>query len=110
MRLRPSKKSQETSTGAAAVIAAGRAQLELSLKEDPGRQEILNRYDRHSQDLYDGLNAVYAVDIMFPDPIRIITEVHRQRKPQLRHRDQMRTLQPDWFLDWSRSHRMPRGG
>jgi len=97
MRLRPSKKSQETSIGAAAVIAAGRTQLELALKEDVSRQELLNRYDRYAQDLYDGLSAVYAVDAMFPDLIRIITGVHRQRIPQLRHRDQMCTLQPDWF-------------
>ena len=97
MKLRPSKKSSDSATGASAVLAAGRVQLDADLREDPNRQEILNRYDRYSQDLYDGLAAVYPVDRMFPDLLRVIADLHHKRNSRLRHRDQVRTLQPDWF-------------
>src|ERR1019366_4514692 len=79
------------------VIAAGRKQLSDLLSQDANRQEVLDRYDRYAQDLYDGLSVVYAADAIFPKLLEIIAGVHSNRSPALRHRDQMRTLQPDWF-------------
>jgi len=97
MKLRPSKKSRESKTGPLSVISSGRFELETYLHDDPNRQEVLNRYDRYAQDLYNGLAAVYPVDTIFPEILRIIGDIHKKRSPRLRHRDQVRTLQPDWF-------------
>ena len=66
MKLRPSRKSRESKTGPLSVISAGRYELEAMLQDDPNRQEVLNRYDRYAQDLYNGLAAVYPVDEIFP--------------------------------------------
>ena len=97
MKLRPSRKSRESKTGPLSVISAGRYELEAMLHDDPNRQEVLNRYDRYAQDLYNGLAAVYPVDEIFPEILTIIYQIHKGRSPRLRHRDQVRTLQPDWF-------------
>ena len=97
MKLRPSRKSRESKSGPLSVISAGRFELASLLQDDPNRQEVLNRYDRYAQDLYNGLAAVYPVDEIFPEILNIIFQIHKARSPRLRHRDQIRTLQPDWF-------------
>ena len=97
MKLRPSKKSRESKSGPLSAISSGRFELESLLADDPNRHEILNRYDRYAQDLYNGLGAVYQADEVFPEIINTIASIHKSRSPRLRHRDQVRTLQPDWF-------------
>ena len=44
---------------AARAIAAGRARLASALAGDPDLADLLSRYDRWAQDLWDGLATVY---------------------------------------------------
>jgi amylosucrase len=80
-----------------AALAAGRRRLASGLGGDDAAGEILTRYDRWCQDLWDGLDTVYDAAAVLPAVIDVIADVHRQRSARLRQRDRERILRPDWF-------------
>ena len=83
----------------AKVIQNGRQSLEKSLAGDADLISLLDRYDRWSQDLWDGLEVVYDPNKVLPQIIDAIVQIHKNRSEALRHRDHQRILQPDWFQD-----------
>ena len=82
---------------ATAALAEGRARLAALLAEDPGRIDVLARYDRWAEDLWDGLATVYDAAAVLPAVIDVIAQVHSARPDPLRQRDRERVLRPDWF-------------
>ena len=83
----------------AQAILAGRQRLEKALAGDQDLASLLDRYDRWSQDLWDGIEVVYDAHTVLPQIIDVITRIHKARTKELRHRDAQRILQPDWFQD-----------
>ena len=83
----------------AQVIQASRRRLEKNLAGDADLFLLLDRFDRWASDLWDGLADIYEADKVLPQIIDVITEIHKNRSKKLRHRDNQRTLQPDWFQD-----------
>ena len=83
----------------AQAILAGRQRLEKGLEGDADLATILDRYDRWACDLWDGLEVVYDAHTVLPQVIDVIARIHKARSKQLRHRDNQRVLQPDWFQD-----------
>lgn len=81
------------------VISANRQRLELALKGDADLASVLDRYDRWVQDLWDGIAAIYDPYVVVPQVIDVIAQIHKARSDKLRHRDNQRILQPDWFQD-----------
>ncbi len=78
-------------------IEASRKRLADNVKSDAGSDELLARFDRWSEDLYDGLAAVYSADEVLPRVVDLISSIYRARSSELRKRDAARILQPDWF-------------
>ena len=83
----------------AQVIQASRQRLEKNLAGDADLFLLLDRFDRWASDLWDGLADIYEADKVLPQIIDVITEIHKNRSKKLRHRDNQRILQPDWFQD-----------
>ncbi len=79
------------------TIESGRKRLSSALKNDPQSEELLLRFDRWAEDLYDGLAAVYPVDTVFDQLVDVIAGIFLSRSSELRARDNQRLLQPDWF-------------
>lgn len=79
------------------TIDAARKRLANNLKSDPGLAEILLRYDRWANDLYDGLAAVYPAESTMEKIVDVIAGIFAARSQELRNRDQARILSPDWF-------------
>ena len=78
-------------------VSDGRERLAAHLAGDPDLNEVLTRYDRWADDLWDGLSAVYDASAVLPEVIDVIAAVHEGRSPALRQRDRERILRPDWF-------------
>ena len=78
-------------------VSDGRERLAAHLADDPDLNEVLTRYDRWADDLWDGLSAVYDASAVLPEVIDVIAAVHEGRSPALRQRDRERILRPDWF-------------
>ena len=83
----------------AEVIQSSRRRLEEALAGDSDLPALLDRFDRWSQDLWDGLEVVYDAPIVLPQIIDVMVQIHKNRSKALRHRDSQRILQPDWFQD-----------
>lgn len=79
------------------AIAQARARLATALAGDPDLDILLARYDRWSQDMWDGVASVYEPVAALDGLVDVIARVHKSRGPQLRARDLDRTLSPDWF-------------
>ena len=79
------------------TIDAARKRLANNLKSDPGLAELLLRYDRWANDLYDGLAAVYPAESTMEKIVDVIAGIFAARSQELRNRDQARILSPDWF-------------
>jgi amylosucrase len=78
-------------------IEAARKRLSQALKNEPESAVLLTRFDRWAGDLYDGLAAVYPVDDVLPKVIDVIADIYQARSAELRSRDNVRILNPDWF-------------
>ncbi|MFM6940361.1 MAG: alpha-amylase family protein [Candidatus Planktophila sp.] len=78
-------------------IDTARKLLATNLKADPQLNELLIRFDRWVDDLYDGLAAVYPVEEVMTKIVDVIAKIFAARSPELRTRDQERLLRPDWF-------------
>lgn len=83
----------------AQAIQASRQRLEKALAGDADLASLLNRFDRWSQDLWDGAEVVYDAHTVLPQIVDAIVRIHKARSKELRHRDDQRILQPDWFQD-----------
>ena len=83
----------------AQAIQASRQRLEKALAGDADLDSLLNRFDRWSKDLWDGAEAVYDAHTVLPQIVDAIARIHKARSKELRHRDDQRILQPDWFQD-----------
>ena len=83
----------------AQAIQASRQRLEKALAGDAELNSLLDRFDRWSQDLWDGAEVVYDAHTLLPQIIDVIVRIHKARSKELRHRDDQRILQPDWFQD-----------
>lgn len=59
--------------------------------------DALARFDRWLPDLIEGLEAVYDLDIVMPELIPMMCRAINERPDDLRERDRMRLLEPDWF-------------
>jgi amylosucrase len=81
------------------ALSAARLRLSKALAGDPGLASLINRFDRWSQDLWDGLEVAYDAHTVLPQVIDVIAKIHKSRSKQLRERDNQRILQPDWFQD-----------
>ena len=81
----------------ASTYQRGRMQLALALKKSPQAVDALARFDRYAPDLWDGLAAVYDVEIVWPSVIEVIANAINERPIALVERDRNRQLQPDWF-------------
>ena len=81
----------------ASTYQRGRKQLADALKKSPQAVDALARFDRYAPDLWDGLAAVYDVEIVWPAVIDVIASAITARPPALIERDRSRQLQPDWF-------------
>jgi amylosucrase len=79
------------------AIKNSRIALERALTTDPDVTDVLDRYDRWAGDLWDGLAAVYPAEVVMPKVVELIASIHKNRTPELRHRDAQRILEPDWF-------------
>ncbi|MFM6962670.1 MAG: alpha-amylase family protein [Micrococcales bacterium] len=79
------------------TIDAARKRLASSLKSDPDLADLLLRYDRWAEDLYDGLAAVYPAASTMEKIVDVIAGIFAARAQELRDRDQSRILAPDWF-------------
>ena len=85
-------------TARTAAVAAARALLAGDLRGDPDLADLLSRYDRWADDLWDGLVPVYPDPAqVLPQVMSVIAGIHRARSAALRDRDRDRTLRPDWF-------------
>jgi amylosucrase len=80
-------------------ISANRLKLAQILAGDPDLDSLLDRFDRWSQDLWDGIEDIYDAKTLLPQLIEAIARIHNARSTALRHRDNQRILQPDWFQD-----------
>ena len=83
----------------AQAIEASRQRLEKALAGDADLASLLNRFDRWAQDLWDGAVVVYDAHTVMPQIVDAIVRIHKARSKELRHRDDQRILQPDWFQD-----------
>lgn len=83
----------------ARAITAGRSRLGAALADDAALDDVLTRFDRWAEDLWDGLAGVYDAERVLPAVVDVIAAVHRDRSPHLRQRDRERILRPDWFQD-----------
>jgi amylosucrase len=81
------------------ALSAARLRLSKALAGDPDLASLINRFDRWSQDLWDGLEVAYDAHTVLPQVIDVIAKIHKSRNKQLRERDNQRILQPDWFQD-----------
>ena len=79
------------------TLTAAREQLRTALAADDGGVEVLTRFDRWADDLWDGLAPVYDPEAVLPALVDVIAAVHLARRPALRQRDRERILRPDWF-------------
>ena len=79
------------------TIDAARKRLANNLKSDPSLADLLLRYDRWANDLYDGLAAVYPAESTMEKIVDVIAGIFAARSQELRNRDQARILSPDWF-------------
>ena len=79
------------------TIDAARKRLANNLKSDPGLADLLLRYDRWANDLYDGLAAVYPAESTMEKIVDVIAGIFAARSQELRNRDRARILSPDWF-------------
>lgn len=79
------------------AIEAGRKTLQSGLAGDLDLQDVLARYDRWINDLWDGLEVTYDAEKTLPLLIDVIVGVIKNRSANLRARDRQRTLEPDWF-------------
>jgi amylosucrase len=79
------------------TIDAARKRLASNLKSDPGLEDLLLRYDRWANDLYDGLAAIYPAESTMEKIVDVIAGIFAARSQELRNRDQARILSPDWF-------------
>ncbi len=79
------------------TLTAAREQLRTALAADDDGVEVLTRFDRWADDLWDGLAPVYAPEAVLPALVDVIAAVHLARRPALRQRDRERILRPDWF-------------
>jgi len=82
---------------AAQALAAARSRLAAKLAQDPMVDDVLARFDRWGQDLWDGLEAVYDAQATLPQVVDLIASGFAARSPDLRARDVQRLLRPDWF-------------
>ena len=78
---------------------AGRALLSARLSGDPALADVLTRYDRWVDDLWDGLATVYDAEAVLPQVLAVIATIHGSRSEALRQRDRERILRPDWFTN-----------
>ena len=81
------------------AIAASRQRLAKALSGDPDLNGLLDRFDRYVEDLWDGIEVVYDAHTLLPQIVDVIARIHKARSAELRHRDNQRILQPDWFQD-----------
>ncbi len=58
--------------------------------------ELIERFDRWSDDLFDALDEVYPDAIVDP-LLDLLVANHLSRDEKLRERDRARVLEPDWF-------------
>jgi amylosucrase len=78
-------------------LTAARTRLSEALARDEAREEVLIRFDRWAEDLWDGLHAVYDAEAVLPALVDVLAAVHLARPARLRQRDRERILRPDWF-------------
>lgn len=76
------------------ALAAARAQLADSAHADV---DLLARFDRWAPDLIEALDEIYDLDTVLPRVIDVIAATHAARPADLRERDRVRLLNPDWF-------------
>ena len=81
------------------AIAASRQRLAKALSGDPDLNGLLDRFDRYADDLWAGIDVVYDAHTILPQIVDVIVRIHKARSAELRHRDNQRILQPDWFQD-----------
>lgn len=79
------------------VIEAARKRLSTAVASDPNASDLLLRFDRWGQDMYDGLAAVYDASDVMNRLVDVIAQIHLNRSSELRARDAARILQSDWF-------------
>ena len=79
------------------AIEAGRKTLHKALAGDPDLLDVIARFDRWIDDLWDGLEVTYDAEKTLPLLIDVIINVTKNRSSELRARDLQRTLEPDWF-------------
>ena len=80
-------------------ISVNRIKLAQILADDPDLDSLLDRFDRWSQDLLNGIEDIYDAKTLLPQLIDAIARIHKARSKALRRRDNQRILQPDWFQD-----------
>lgn len=73
-----------------------RAWLQSRLGTSRENLDLLDRFDRWSDDLFDALDEVYPDDIAEP-LIELLVAAHNARDADLHARDRQRVLEPDWF-------------
>ncbi len=81
------------------AIAASRQRLAKALSADPDLDGLLDRFDRYVEDLWGGVEVVYDAHTILPQIVDVIVRIHKGRSAALRHRDNQRILQPDWYQD-----------
>ncbi len=79
------------------ALAGARDRLAAALATDPDRVEVLTRFDRWADDLWDGLAVTYDPVAVLPALVDVMAAVHLARSARLRQRDRERVLRPDWF-------------
>lgn len=73
-----------------------RARLVSLLGHDRSDLDLLDRYDRRANDLWDAIDSVYP-DFDTDELVDILVSTHGERPESLRARDRARVLEPDWF-------------
>ena len=76
---------------------SARARLSRCLAADPGRCDLLARWDRWGADLLVALDELYPGTDTALRAVDLIAAGHRARPEELRVRDRDRLLCPDWF-------------
>jgi len=79
------------------ALAAAKDRLAQALATDADRAEMLTRFDRWADDLWDGLAVTYEPAAVLPALVDVMAGVHLDRSSRLRQRDRERILRPDWF-------------
>jgi amylosucrase len=79
------------------TLAEARDRLASAIGGDADRVEVLTRFNRWADDLWDGLAVTYAPAAVLPALVDVIASVHLGRSARLRQRDRERVLRPDWF-------------